>query len=86
MTAAEHPRRGLLLVIILTGYLLVLVDVSIVMVALPRIRDDLHFSATALSWVQNAYTLAFGGLLLLGGRSGDLLGRRRIFIAGILLF
>src|ERR671933_2526462 len=80
------PRRGLLLAIILTGYLLVLVDVSIVMVALPHVGDELHFSATALSWVQNAYTLAFGGMLLLGARVGDLLGRRRAFVAGIGLF
>ena len=80
------PRRGLLLAIILTGYLLVLVDVSIVMVALPHVRDELHFSATALSWVQNAYTLAFGGMLLLGARVGDLVGRRRTFITGIGIF
>ena len=80
------PRRGLLLAIILTGYLLVLVDVSIVMVALPHVRDELHFSATALSWVQNAYTLAFGGMLLLGARVGDLVGRRTTFITGIGIF
>jgi EmrB/QacA subfamily drug resistance transporter len=79
-------RRGLLLTIILTGYLLVLVDVSIVMVALPHIRSELHFSATALSWVQNAYTLVFGGMLLLGARIGDLLGRRRTFVIGIGIF
>jgi EmrB/QacA subfamily drug resistance transporter len=83
---AVQPRRGLLLAIILTGYLLVLVDVSIVMVALPHVRDELHLSATALSWVQNAYTLAFGGMLLLGARVGDLLGRRRTFIIGIAIF
>ena len=83
---AAAPRRSLLLTIILTGYLLVLVDVSIVMVALPHVRDELHFSATALSWVQNAYTLAFGGMLLLGARVGDLLGRRRTFCIGIAIF
>jgi EmrB/QacA subfamily drug resistance transporter len=79
-------RRLLAPAVILSGYLLVLIDVSIVMVALPHVRDDLGFSATALSWVQNAYTLAFGGLLLLGARVGDLLGRRRTFVAGIGLF
>ena len=84
MTTAA--RRRLVLAIILTGYLLVLIDVSIVMVALPHVRDDLGFSTTALSWVQNAYTLVFGGMLLLGARVGDLLGRRRTFVAGIGLF
>jgi EmrB/QacA subfamily drug resistance transporter len=64
----------------------VLIDVSIVMVALPHVRDELGFSATALSWVQNAYSLAFGGMLLLGARVGDLLGRRRTFVSGIGLF
>ncbi|TVZ01457.1 DHA2 family efflux MFS transporter permease subunit [Trebonia kvetii] len=65
---------------------MVVLDATIVNVALPHIQDALHFSGTNLEWVVNAYALAFGGLLLLGGRSGDLLGRRRIFIAGILLF
>lgn len=63
-----------------------LIDVSILMVALPHIRHDLGFSDTALSWAQNAYTLAFGGLLLLGARVGDLLGRRRTFMLGSGLF
>jgi EmrB/QacA subfamily drug resistance transporter len=79
-------RRGVVLAIILTGYLLVLIDVSILMVALPRIHHDLGFSPTSLSWAQNAYTLTFGGLLLLGARAGDLLGRRRMFMVGIALF
>ena len=74
------------LALILTGYLLVLLDVSILMAALPRIHADLGFSATSLSWAQNAYTLTFGGLLLLGARIGDLAGRRRIFMVGIGLF
>src|SRR3954447_2842016 len=74
------------LAVILVGYLLVLIDVSILMAALPRIHADLGFSATGLSWAQNAYTLAFGGLLLLGARAGDLLGRRRTFVLGIALF
>jgi EmrB/QacA subfamily drug resistance transporter len=81
-----NERRGVVLAIILTGYLLILIDVSILMAALPRIHDDLHFSATGLSWAQNAYTLAFGGVLLLGARAGDLLGRRRTFVLGIGLF
>ena len=65
---------------------MVVLDATIVNVALPHIQASLHFSGTNLEWVVNAYALAFGGLLLLGGRSGDLLGRRRIFIAGILVF
>jgi EmrB/QacA subfamily drug resistance transporter len=82
----EGVNRAALLAIILTGYLLVLLDVSILMAALPSIRADLGFSAAGLSWAQNAYTLAFGGLLLLGARIGDLAGRRRTFTAGIALF
>jgi EmrB/QacA subfamily drug resistance transporter len=84
---AAPPRRlGLALAVIATAQLMVVLDATIVNVALPHIQNALHFSGTNLEWVVNAYTLAFGGLLLLGGRSGDLLGRRRIFIAGILLF
>src|SRR3954449_8459992 len=79
-------RRGVVLAIILTGYLLILIDVSILMAALPQIHADLGFSAAGLSWAQNAYTLTFGGLLLLGARVGDLLGRRRTFMLGIGLF
>ena len=84
---AAAPRRlGLALVVIAAAQLMVVLDATIVNVALPHIQDALHFSGTNLEWVVNAYTLAFGGLLLLGGRMGDLLGRRRIFIAGIALF
>ena len=86
MSAPRDQHRGVVLAIILTGYLLVLIDVSILMVALPRIHHDLRFSAAGLSWAQNAYTLTFGGLLLLGARVGDLIGRRRAFTAGIALF
>ncbi len=82
----EPRRTRVVLAIILTGYLLILLDVSILMAALPRIHADLGFSAAGLSWAQNAYTLTFGGLLLLGARVGDLLGRRRTFILGIALF
>src|SRR3954449_771309 len=84
---SERSRqRGVVLGIILTGYLLVLIDVSILMAALPSIRADLGFSDTSLSWAQNAYALTFGGLLLLGARAGDLLGRRRTFVLGIGVF
>ncbi|MGY2746828.1 MFS transporter [Arthrobacter sp. UYCu723] len=62
------------------------VDISIVIAALPEIRAELGFSTTDLSWIQNAYTLAFGGLLLLGARAGDILGRRRMFVLGLALF
>ena len=82
-----HARRlGLALAVIATAQLMVVLDVTIVNVALPHIQTALGFSGSNLEWVVNAYTLAFGGLMLLGGRSGDLLGRRRIFIAGILVF
>lgn len=72
--------------IVLVSYLMTLLDVSIVITALPKIQQSLQFSATELSWVQNAYTLAFGGLLLLGARAGDILGRRRMFLWGMSLF
>ncbi|MBB5912089.1 EmrB/QacA subfamily drug resistance transporter [Nocardia transvalensis] len=79
-------RRGVVLMTLLTCQLMIILDVTVMNVALPRIRTDLHFSATGLSWVMNAYTLVFGGLLLLGGRAGDLFGRRRLFVAGAALF
>lgn len=74
------------LAIIVASYLMIVVDISIVITGLPRIQASLGFSAAQLSWVTNAYTLAFGGLLLLGARAGDILGRRRMFIAGLSLF
>ena len=76
----------MVLAIILATYLMIILDATIVITALPAIRRSLHFSSTGLSWVQNAYTLAFGGLLLLGARAGDILGRRKVFVAGIALF
>ncbi len=79
-----HP--GLALAVIAGAQLMVVLDATIVNIALPHIQGALHFSTTDLSWVLNAYTLTFGGLLLLGGRAGDILGRRRVFITGILLF
>jgi EmrB/QacA subfamily drug resistance transporter len=85
-SGAPSRRLGLALAVIATAQLMVVLDATIVNVALPHIQTALGFSGSNLEWVVNAYALAFGGLLLLGGRSGDLLGRRRIFIAGILLF
>jgi EmrB/QacA subfamily drug resistance transporter len=79
-------RRAPVLAIILTSYTMIVLDISIVITALPKIHHALGFSSTGLSWVQNAYLLAFGGLLLLGARAGDLLGRRRMFIVGLGLF
>jgi MFS family permease len=93
-TARPRPRgaarRGhhpaLALTIIAASQLMVVLDATIVNIALPQMQQALGFSTTSLSWVLNAYTLTFGGLLLLGGRAGDILGRRRVFLAGILLF
>ena len=65
---------------------MIVLDTTIVNVALPSIRDDLGFSPTSLAWVVNAYLLTFGGFLLLGGRLGDLYGHRRLFLSGIRLF
>jgi EmrB/QacA subfamily drug resistance transporter len=76
----------LALVVIATAQLMVVLDATIVNVALPHIQNALGFSGSGLEWVVNAYALTFGGLLLLGGRAGDILGRRRVFIAGIILF
>ena len=73
----RQPRRGLVLGIILAVQLMVVLDATIVNIALPDIAGALHFSPANLSWVITAYTLAFGGFLLLGARAGDLLGRRR---------
>ena len=81
-----HRRLGLALFVIATAQLMVVLDAAIVNVALPHIQRALGFSGNGLEWVVTAYAVTFGGLLLLGGRSGDLLGRRRIFIAGLLLF
>jgi MFS family permease len=84
MTAT--PNRAMVLAIILACYLMIIVDISVIITALPDIHSALNFSSTGLSWVQNAYALTFGGLLLLGARAGDILGRRRVFMAGISLF
>ncbi|WP_052172881.1 MFS transporter [Nocardia sp. BMG111209] len=79
-------RPGVVLTTLLSGQLMIMLDITVMNVALPRIRSDLDFSPTGLSWVMNSYTLVFGGLLLLGGRAGDLFGRRRLFLLGIALF
>src|ERR1700712_4184428 len=82
--AAASPN--VVLAMILACQLMFTLDTSVVVTALPKIRETLHFSSSGLSWVQNAYTLAFGGLLLLGARLGDIFGRRRVFLAGVGVF
>jgi EmrB/QacA subfamily drug resistance transporter len=86
--SSDAPARHWLLVVVVVclAQFMVVLDATITNVALPAIQTDLHFSPTDLQWVVNAYTLVFGGFLLLGGRAGDLLGRRRLFVAGIGLF
>jgi EmrB/QacA subfamily drug resistance transporter len=84
--STPDPLRWKALVVLAVAQFMVVLDASIVNVALPSIRNDLHFSDSSLQWVVNAYTLTFGGFLLLGGRAADLFGRRRIFIAGLVLF
>ena len=79
-------HRGVALAVLLCAQLMVILDATVVNIALPEIQHGLHFSATSLSWVLNGYTLTFGGLLLLGGRAGDILGRRRMFLIGVGLF
>src|SRR4051812_26422248 len=83
---AEDRRRWLALAVIVTAQFMVVLDISIVNVALPSIKTDLHFSQESLQWVITAYSIFFGGFLLLGGRLADLFGRRRLFMAGLLLF
>jgi len=85
MTIADN-RRWLALYVLTLGSLMIVLDVTIVNVALPSIRADLGFSETSLAWVVNAYLLTYGGFLLLGGRLGDLFGHRRLFLIGIALF
>jgi EmrB/QacA subfamily drug resistance transporter len=90
MLEAPPPQtersRWLALVVLCAGMLMIILDATIVNVALPSIQDDLGFSQSSLAWVVNAYLIAFGGLLLLAGRLGDLLGRRRIFLVGLTIF
>lgn len=84
--APTHPRRWLALALLGTAFFMVILDGTIVYVALPRIERALGFPAGDVQWVMSAYLLTFGGLLLLGGRSADLLGRRRVFMVGVALF
>jgi len=86
MAAQNDRSRWLALYVLCTGMLMIVLDMTVVNVALPYIQDDLGFSNSSLAWTVNAYLIAFGGLLLLAGRFGDLLGRRDVFLAGLLLF
>src|SRR5207247_7694622 len=78
--------RRIALVVLCAGMLMIILDATIVNVSLPSIQSDLHFSQSSLAWVVNAYLIAFGGLLLLAGRFGDLIGRKRIFLIGLTSF
>ena len=85
-SSIDCRRRWLALIVLCLGDLMIVLDTTIVNVALPSIREDLAFTETSLVWVVNAYMLTFGGFLLLGGRLGDLFGHRRVFLSGIVLF
>src|SRR5260221_1939526 len=85
-TTGRSSGRWFALIVLCLGALMIVLDTTIVNVALPSIRQDLGFSQTSLAWVVNAYLLTFGGFLLLGGRLGDLFGHRRLFLIGITLF
>src|SRR4051794_39304106 len=82
MTATDRSR-WIALYVLCVGMLMIVLDATVVNVALPTIQDDLGFSTSSLAWVVNAYLIAFGGLLLLAGRLGDLIGRRTIFLSGL---
>jgi hypothetical protein len=86
MNHMTDRNRWLALIIVCLGYLMIVLDVTIVGVALSSIREDLGFSESSLAWVANAYLLTFGGFLLLAGRLGDLFGHRRLFLVGIAFF
>jgi EmrB/QacA subfamily drug resistance transporter len=86
VTETADRRRWMALYVLCVGMLMIILDSTIVNVALPSIQDDLGFSQSSLAWVVNAYLIAFGGLLLLAGRVGDLIGRRLVFLAGLALF
>src|SRR5262245_28686650 len=86
MQAQADPRRWKALALLCAAFFMVILDAQIVILGLPSIDADLGLSANAAQWVMSAYLLSFGGLLLLGGRSADLLGRRRMFIIGTALF
>jgi EmrB/QacA subfamily drug resistance transporter len=84
--AGARDERWVALYVLCVGMLMIVLDVTVVNVALPSIQDQLHFTTSSLAWVVNAYLISFGGLLLLAGRLGDLIGRRRVFLAGVCLF
>jgi MFS family permease len=86
MTSLENRKRWFALALIVAAQFMVVLDVAIVNVALPSIKTHLHFSQESLQWVVTAYAILFGGVLLLGGRLADLLGRWRVFVAGLVLF
>src|ERR687887_142422 len=85
-TETNDRRRWLALYVLCVGMLMIVLDATIVNVALPSIQDDLGFSQSSLAWLVNAYLIAFGGLLLLAGRLGDLIGQRRVFLIGLAIF
>ena len=82
----KNDRRWLALLILCAGFLMIVLDMTIVNVALPSIKNDLGFSQASLAWVVNAYLIAYAGVLLLAGRLGDLIGRKRIFLIGLVAF
>src|SRR5438552_4595590 len=84
--AAPNPRRWLILAVVGAAFFMTILDVAIVTVAIPSIQKDLHINESTVQWLLTAYAITFGGFLLLGGRMADLLGRRRIFVAGLILF
>lgn len=83
---ASEVNKDAVLAIILISYVMIVLDISVVLTGLPKIQRELGFSAENLAWVQSAYTLTFGGFMLLGARAGDLLGRRRMFVTGLVIF
>src|SRR3954467_2019143 len=86
MHTETDRNRWIALYVLCVGMLMIVLDVTVVNVALPSIQDDLRFSQSSLAWVVNAYLIAFGGLLLLAGRYGDILGRKSVFLAGLGVF
>lgn len=82
----QTPNASAVLLLVLASYLMIVLDISIVITGLPKIRDSLGFSPATLSWVHTAYTLSFGGLLMAGARAGDLFGRKRMFVLGLVVF
>jgi EmrB/QacA subfamily drug resistance transporter len=86
MSTSEKDTRWAALIVLCVGFFMIVLDATVVNVALPSIQEELGFSQSSLAWVVNAYMIAFGGLLLLAGRLGDLLGRRRVFLAGLVVF